>query len=92
MADWLYVQTIWLSLLYARTLDDAEELLKLYPFMEDILRDMAVFLPYAITQDLFIIFFAIFSLNTLPFFVVHTVYALQKLRAFKKNLSKKSDE
>ena len=84
--------TVCLSLLSARTLDEAEELLRLYPFMEDILRDMAEYLPYAITQLLSIIFFAIFSLNTLPFFVVHTVYALQKLRAFKKNLSKKSDE
>ena len=36
-----------------------------YPFMEDILRDMAEFLPYAITQHLFIFFFAIFSLNPL---------------------------
>ena len=39
-----YMQTAWLSLLSARTLDDAEELLKNYPFMEDILRDMAEYL------------------------------------------------
>ena len=39
-----YMQTAWLSLLSARTMDDAEELLKNYPFMEDILRDMAEYL------------------------------------------------
>ena len=38
------MQTTRLSLFSARTLDDAEELLKLYPFMEDILRDMAEYL------------------------------------------------
>ena len=39
-----YMQTAWLSLLSARTLDDAEELLRNYPFMEDILRNMAEYL------------------------------------------------
>ena len=39
-----YMQTAWLSLLSARTMDDSEELLKNYPFMEDILRDMAEYL------------------------------------------------